>query len=185
MERGVFLNVIDREWQDYLRAMDDLRHGVNLRAYGQRDPLIEYKKEAFSMFEQLMNAIKTKVVTGEFRSTTLTNMRRMMAQMENARRRAQTNESAVSIDGSTGAEEARQNRRAEPAKPATRAENQKAVADVFASMMSRPARVVRAPLPGTVPGAQPAPRHDVVGRNDPCPCGSGKKYKKCCGRNVV
>ncbi|MBQ3748790.1 MAG: preprotein translocase subunit SecA, partial [Kiritimatiellae bacterium] len=61
MERGVFLQVIDREWQDYLRAMDDLRQGVNLRAYGQRDPLIEYKKEAFSMFETLIATIKTKV----------------------------------------------------------------------------------------------------------------------------
>ncbi len=185
MERGVFLNVIDREWQDYLRAMDDLRHGVNLRAYGQRDPLIEYKKEAFAMFEQLMSAIKSKVVMSEFRATTLTNMRRMMAQMESARRQAQTNERAVSIDGSTGAENARPASRPAAAAPATRAENQKAVADVFASMMSRPARVVRAPLAGAVPGAQPTPRHDVVGRNDPCPCGSGKKYKKCCGRNVA
>ena len=51
MERAVFLSGIDRQWQDYLRAMDELRHGVNLRAYGQRDQLIEYKREAFNMFE--------------------------------------------------------------------------------------------------------------------------------------
>ncbi|MBO6120653.1 MAG: preprotein translocase subunit SecA [Kiritimatiellae bacterium] len=79
MERGVFLQVIDREWQDYLRAMDDLRQGVNLRAYGQRDPLIEYKKEAFSMFETLIATIKTKVVSAEFRSATAARMQRMLA----------------------------------------------------------------------------------------------------------
>ena len=61
MERGVFLSCIDRQWQDYLRAMDDLRHSVNLRSYGQRDPLIEYKREAFSMFENLMTTIKTEL----------------------------------------------------------------------------------------------------------------------------
>ena len=183
MERGVFLSVIDREWQDYLRAMDDLRHGVNLRAYGQRDPLIEYKKEAFEMFEQLMNSIKTKVVSSEFRSTTAANLRRMFAAMEAAKARARTNESAISVDGDASAGEPAP-RAAAPAPapaPAAPADNRKAVADVFASMMSRPARVVQAPLPNGLP----TPRHDVVGRNDPCPCGSGKKYKKCCGRNIA
>jgi preprotein translocase subunit SecA len=96
MERGVFLSVIDREWQDYLRAMDDLRQGVNLRAYGQRDPLVEYKKEAYSMFEALMGAIKSKVVSSEFRSTTLLNLRRMMA-----RRPVKTNEDDVASVVST------------------------------------------------------------------------------------
>ena len=81
MERGVFLQVIDREWQDYLRAMDDLRTGVNLRAYGQRDPLIEYKKEAFNMFETLMTTIKSKVVSSEFRSATMTRMQSMYNMM--------------------------------------------------------------------------------------------------------
>ncbi|MBR0241919.1 MAG: SEC-C domain-containing protein, partial [Kiritimatiellae bacterium] len=180
--RGVFLNVIDREWQDYLRAMDDLRQGVNLRAYGQRDPLIEYKKEAFDMFEALMMSIKTKVVSSEFRSATAVNMRRMFAAMEAAQRAAVTNEAAVSIDGTTG--DGAESAPAGPAKavPATREENQKAVADVFASMMSRPPVAPHGAAPALVaaPRAQPA-----VGRNDPCPCGSGKKYKKCCGRNLV
>ena len=180
LERGVFLSVIDREWQDYLRAMDDLRHGVNLRAYGQRDPLVEYKKEAFGMFEQLMAAIKTKVVASEFRSTTAVNMRRMLAAMQAAQAHARTNEGDVSIDGSTAADEARQAPSRGQAPDA--GDNRKAVADVFASMMSRPARVVPA---GAVPSGLPTPRHDAVGRNDPCPCGSGKKYKKCCGRNLA
>ena len=170
MERGVFLSVIDREWQDYLRAMDDLRHGVNLRAYGQRDPLIEYKKEAFEMFEQLMSSIKTKVVSSEFRSTTAANLRRMFAAMESQRQKSVTNEDAITVDGDE----------AEPSRP-VQAEAPKTVADVFASMMS--ARMAAAKP--AVPVAAAANRQAAVGRNDPCPCGSGKKFKKCCGRNEI
>ena len=197
MERGVFLNVIDREWQTFLRAMDDLRQGVNLRAYGQRDPLVEYKKEAFGMFERLMESIKSRVVLSEFRSATMANMRRMLAAMAERERAARTNEAAISVDGDRGAAEreartalAQQSggpsRPAQPQppatpRPATAEDNRKAVADVFASMMTRPSSVSVAP----VSVQDVAPRHDVVGRNDPCPCGSGKKYKKCCGRNIV
>ncbi len=179
MERGVFLSVIDREWQDYLRAMDDLRQGVNLRAYGQRDPLIEYKKEAFEMFERLMTSIKTKVISSEFRSTTMTNLRRMMAAMEAARESAKTNEDAISVDTPPEQEEVRPVAAAEVprAAPASSLENKKAVAEVFASMMSAPTRVVPSPAAQSAQG--------TVGRNDPCPCGSGKKYKKCCGRNSI
>jgi len=190
MERGVFLNVIDREWQDFLRAMDDLRHGVNLRAYGQRDPLIEYKKEAFGMFEQLMTSIKTKVVASEFRSATLSRMQRMMAMAQRSQAAARTNESAIGVDGDRS--EAAQARPAQPQPaPVQRAPQQapaqaaqapqpaKTVADVFSSMMTRPAG-------GMPPMAAPKPvqARTQVGRNDPCPCGSGKKYKKCCGRNT-
>ena len=176
MERGVFLSVIDREWQDYLRAMDDLRHGVNLRAYGQRDPLIEYKKEAFEMFEQLMIAIKTKVVSSEFRSTTAANLRRMFAAMEAQRRDVVTNEEAITVDGDASGSSA-------PAVGASSAapEAPKTVADVFASMMSGRAP---SPVPGGVASA-PVKAQSAVGRNDPCPCGSGKKFKKCCGRNEL
>ena len=176
MERGVFLSVIDREWQDYLRAMDDLRHGVNLRAYGQRDPLIEYKKEAFEMFEQLMIAIKTKVVSSEFRSTTAANLRRMFAAMEAQRRDVVTNEEAITVDGDASGSSA-------PAVGASSAapEAPKTVADVFASMMSGRAS---SPVPGGVASA-PVKAQSAVGRNDPCPCGSGKKFKKCCGRNEL
>ena len=171
MERGVFLQVIDREWQDYLRAMDDLRHGVNLRAYGQRDPLIEYKKEAFGMFESLMSSIKTKVVSSEFRSATASRMQAMFSRLE--QRRMMTNEDSISVDGDRGfggqavdVEEVPSSTRPSPT-----------VADVFASMMSQAA---------AAPVRQTAVRSDAAaGRNDPCPCGSGKKYKKCCGRNLI
>ncbi len=174
MERGVFLSCIDRQWQDYLRAMDDLRHGVNLRSYGQRDPLIEYKREAFNMFENLMTSIKTEVANTEFRATTAMNMRRMLAA-----RQMQTNA------GDFDAEQAR-NAPAPQRAPAQQDSDAqpKSVQDVFASMMSqvagRPVRAVR--NPAAAPNGAPMP---AVGRNDPCPCGSGKKYKKCCGRNLA
>jgi preprotein translocase subunit SecA len=171
MERGVFLQVIDREWQDYLRAMDDLRHGVNLRAYGQRDPLIEYKKEAFGMFESLMSSIKTKVVSSEFRSATASRMQAMFSRLE--QRRMMTNEDSISVDGDRGfgGEAVDVEEVTSSAKPSP------TVADVFASMMSQAA---------AAPVRQTAVRSDAAaGRNDPCPCGSGKKYKKCCGRNLI
>ncbi len=174
MERGVFLQVIDREWQDYLRAMDDLRQGVNLRAYGQRDPLIEYKKEAFDMFETLIATIKSKVVTSEFRSATVTRMQHMLAAAEQASVRT----NAAEFDSAE-----------DDARPAPRATpSGKTIGDVFASLRSRPQGVPPGmPVPPQMMPPQMAPRaaQPVVGRNDPCPCGSGKKYKKCCGRNIA
>jgi preprotein translocase subunit SecA len=169
MERGVFLNVIDREWQDYLSAMDDLRQGVNLRAYGQRDPLIEYKKEAFQMFETLMATVKAKVVSSEFRSATASRMQAMFKMMQNENR-ITTNAGAFETDGGADVPQ--------PSKPAPSSGD--SIGDVFASMMAggstAPSR--------TVPSPSPVRRQATVGRNDPCPCGSGKKYKKCCGREA-
>ncbi|MBR1608845.1 MAG: preprotein translocase subunit SecA, partial [Kiritimatiellae bacterium] len=87
LERYVALRAIDREWQDYLRSMDELRDSVRLRAYGQRDPLVEYKREAYGMFERLMNSIKTRAATGFFRaSTSVDSMRAFMAQLQRPRR---------------------------------------------------------------------------------------------------
>ena len=176
MERGVFLQCIDREWQDYLRAMDDLRHSVNLRSYGQRDPLVEYKREAFNMFENLMLTIKTSVANTEFRATTEQNVRRMFAVG-----RPQMRTNSEDFDGARPAQPV-------PAQAAVPVqEAPESTQDVFASMMSqvagRPVHAVpnrRPPLPGSPAAGAPA-----VGRNDPCPGGSGKKYKKCCGRGQV
>jgi preprotein translocase subunit SecA len=169
MERGVFLNVIDREWQDYLSAMDDLRQGVNLRAYGQRDPLIEYKKEAFQMFETLMATVKTKVVSSEFRSATASRMQAMFKMMQNENR-ITTNAGAFETDGGADVPQ--------PSKPAPSSGD--SIGDVFASMMAGGSAAPSRP----VPSPSPVRRQATVGRNDPCPCGSGKKYKKCCGREA-
>ena len=187
MERGVFLDAIDRQWQDYLRAMDDLRQSVNLRAYGQRDPLVEYKREAFHMFEQLMNAIKTEVVTGEFRAATARTVRRMFSA-------AQTN--AAQFDTPNGEEsgEARPVARLTAAPSGAKPSGPVSAKEAFAALMGvSPDRVHAAPPrngmpPGMMPPGMGTPARPAaapqVGRNDPCPCGSGKKYKKCCGRNL-
>ena len=189
MERGVFLQCIDREWQDYLRAMDDLRHSVNLRSYGQRDPLVEYKREAFNMFENLMNSIKLGVANMEFRAHTELAVRRMMAAAAAARaQRADAEQVEHPLEalaeevmpGAVPVEAAPEPvQGTEPATAAERVEEDKpkSAMDVFASMMSqvsgREVRVVQGPPRGGQP---------LIGRNDPCPCGSGKKYKKCCGK---
>ena len=177
MERGVFLQVIDREWQEYLRAMDDLRQGVNLRAYGQRDPLVEYKKEAFYMFETLMGTIKSKVVSSEFRSATASRMQAAYNRMIAARTNAEAFDSASGDEGG-----------AEASKATPEAPKSVTVADVFASMrqQNRGGAMMRGPAPAMVGGGATGNRAPsaAVGRNDPCPCGSGKKYKKCCGKNL-
>jgi len=128
MEKFVYLRTIDRLWIDHLDAMDNLREGVGLRGYGQQDPLVEYKKEAFDSFERLMGAIGAEVVRRIFRV--------QIAQPPVDRtQRLQTN-----IDQQDGIGLSSQPTQAKP----------------------------------VVAGKK------KIGRNDPCPCGSGKKYKKCC-----
>ena len=187
MERGVFLQVIDREWQEYLRAMDDLRTGVNLRAYGQRDPLIEYKKEAFNMFETLMTTIKSKVVSSEFRCATAARLQAHFNMM-----RAQTN---VGAFDSAEAESNESKSGVEVEQRTASSSSAKTIGDVFASMMNqnRMAAGVRpvsssslgGPAIKQSPNLKSSNVGAAVGRNDPCPCGSGKKYKKCCGKGLM
>ncbi|NLL83168.1 MAG: preprotein translocase subunit SecA [Lentisphaerae bacterium] len=162
LERQVVLSCIDEQWQEYLRSMDDLRHNVSLRAYGQRDPLIEYKREAFQMFEELVEKIKSEVAQTVFRATaSLANFERMRAAA--VTRQQRTVHQSVSLLGAI------ESAAGQPQQPAT-AVPESAAASFEAAMqqMNTPPK----------PIIRNAPR---VGRNDPCPCGSGKKYKKCCG----
>jgi preprotein translocase subunit SecA len=119
LERMVLLRIVDEKWMDHLDAMDQLREGIGLRAYGQKDPLIEYKFESYQMFQNMVDAIQDDVVRYVFRVNVV-----------QAPRERQTVENKYREEG--------------------------------------PQRPVR--------------RENKVGRNDPCPCGSGKKYKKCCGK---
>ena len=123
LERLVMLHVVDRLWVDHLTAIDDLREGIGLRAYGQKDPLVEYKSEAYRAFQELLASIKHDIVQVIYHATFV-----------------------------------REAARPAPQPVATNREE------------PRRAEAVRA-------GRK-------VGRNDPCPCGSGKKYKKCCGRTA-
>jgi preprotein translocase subunit SecA len=121
LERLILLRLVDEKWMDHLDAMDQLREGIGLRAYGQRDPLVEYKFESYEMFQNMIASIQEDAIRYLFRV-------RVVAAPE----RRQTVENRQPEEGS--------------------------------------GRTVR--------------REQKVGRNAPCPCGSGKKYKKCCGRQV-
>ena len=124
LERVVTLRSVDSFWMDHIDAMDDLRQGVSLRAYGQRDPIVEYKIESYEMFTGMINAIKEETVKNVLRVRIIRGdeiKRKQVAKIENL---------------------------------------------TSAGEKSKPKVLTKA---------------QKVGRNDPCPCGSGKKYKKCCG----
>lgn len=124
LERVILLRVVDQKWMDHIDAMDQLRYGIGLRAYGQRDPVIEYKFEGFSMFEEMTANIQ---------------------------------EDAVKIILNTHIERNEPLQREKVAEPTSESH-------------------------GEEEAKKPAKSGDKVGRNDPCPCGSGKKYKNCCGK---
>ena len=128
LENLVMLKVVDNHWMEHLDAMDMLREGVGLRAYGQKDPLVEYKFEAYDMFEAMNEAIQDDVVRYIYHVNVIT-----QPQVDDRLENASTNN--PNVDGTD--------------------ENQKL----------------------------PAESGEEVGRNEPCPCGSGKKYKNCCGKD--
>ncbi|HPR62814.1 MAG TPA: preprotein translocase subunit SecA [Thermoanaerobaculia bacterium] len=142
-ERFIMLAVVDHQWKDHLLALDHLKEGIGMRAYGQRDPLVEYKRESFDIFQAMMDRIEDQIIQYGF-------------QME-----------------PVGMAEARAMRRAP--------------SEVHYSQPEQPAPTVQRPQEPNRPQAvvetirRAGPR---VGRNDPCPCGSGKKYKHCCGVNA-
>jgi preprotein translocase subunit SecA len=158
IEKMILLNAIDRLWQEHLYALDALKEGVSLRSYGQKDPLIEFKQEAFAIFADLMRNINNEVVGNLFRSTQqLAAYEQFLAQM------------AMMAAVQSGQIPAPQRRPAPveeesaPHNPAT----------------SGPKLILPAAGTASAPKKQPFAN---VGRNDPCPCGSGKKFKQCCGR---
>ena len=150
MERMILLEVIDSKWKDHLRAMDDLREGIGLRAYGQKDPIVEYRHEAFEMFEEISRRIKEDSLSFVLRAQPILK--------EEAPRRPEREAPLQFLHPDFVAE------------PPSAA-NGKPAAPAAAPRMSG------APVPK--PAAEPA--GPKTGRNDPCPCGSGKKYKRCCG----
>ncbi len=158
-ERAIVLERIDNHWQEYLRNMDALRQGVGLRAYGQRDPLVEYKKEAFEMFSELMDRIKEDISSHLFRFSSIEAAQNFIAALPAAR---EVHEDVSAMD---------QRRQQVGEGPAPGGAQRSAPAGAEEAMQAALA-------------AKPTPvRREAgkVGRNAPCPCGSGKKYKKCCG----
>jgi len=153
LERIVLLQTIDSKWKDHLYAMDQLKEGIGLRSFAQRDPLIEYKREGFVMFEQMYATINQEVAEMIFR-------------IEIAKE--QSEKKVKSVFGSLP---------------------QQLVHQDFASLSEQVAHIQQQGGPiqeekpqERAPASQPIQKTGPkVGRNDPCPCGSGKKYKKCCG----
>ena len=153
LERYVVVNAVDLHWQDHLTEMEELRRSVGLRGYGQKDPLSEYKNEAYRAFEEMMQAMRSDICSGMFRSSTnLAAFENMLSSLSNVAKTSGPDQSGVQgFDRFTGPQggpqQAEQSEAPEIPKVA-------------------------------VPVVRDAPK---VGRNDPCPCGSGKKFKKCCG----
>jgi len=158
LERYIILNAIDRLWQEHLYAMDALREGVYLRGYAQKDPLIEYKTEAYDMFVELMANIKNEVLNNLFRSTSnLQAFENFLATLPQFLLR----EHAPTAPTAGGPSRVR-----EP-QPVG------AMAGIAGDGDGAGEVSIDLPIRRSIP---------KVGRNEPCPCGSGKKYKNCCGR---
>ena len=152
LEQHLILQAIDEHWQEYLRNMDSLREGIGLVAYGQRDPIVEYKREAYNLFMDLMDRIYEEIAAAMFRSAT--SMDAMEGFFQSLNSMQVHNE--VSALAAAAAQAGAQQQRAP---------------------MGAPPPGMDVPKP-IAPIRRDAPK---VGRNDPCPCGSGRKYKKCCG----
>ena len=144
LERMVYLQMLDTLWKEHLLQMDHLKEGIGLRGYGQKNPLLEYKREGFDLFAGLIQAINQYTVGNLMRIQIV--HEETLARMEEEQREARERE----------LEQAERNARAQ------------AEAEAAADRKQQP--VLR--------------EEEKIGRNAPCPCGSGKKYKKCCGREV-
>ncbi|MDP3919658.1 MAG: preprotein translocase subunit SecA [Candidatus Omnitrophota bacterium] len=156
LESYILLQMIDSKWKDHLYNLDNLKEGIGLRAYGQRDPLIEYKREAFIMFDAMVDTIKEEAIELLFRVQVV---------------REEKVASAVSDSHTQFLHPESQGMGSIP-QPASAAQQ--------AGLGSRMSTAGRPQREETEPVRRQAPK---VGRNDPCPCGSGKKYKKCHGTN--
>jgi preprotein translocase subunit SecA len=144
LEKFLLLDTVDRQWKDHLLALDHLREGIGLRAYGQRNPLVEYKRESFALFEDMWERIEDHVVKFLYHAEPV-------EEMQLKRRGVSTTLSHPEAQGLAASHE----------------QQERAANTPVSAPDARPTTVRR---------SQPK-----VGRNDPCPCGSGKKYKKCHG----
>ncbi len=155
LERYVVINAIDHHWQEHLTEMEELRRSIGLRSYGQKDPLVEYKGEAYKYFEELMNNVRLQICTGLFRSASnLESFENMLALLSRTAQAVGPSDAPASATQVTA--------------------TVSGSAPVGAPEATPEKEIV---LP-KVTIRREAPK---VGRNDPCPCGSGKKFKNCHG----
>jgi preprotein translocase subunit SecA len=164
--RQVLLRVIDEKWRDHLYELDQLKTGIQYRAWGQKDPLLEYKSEAFQMFVEMMDDLRASATQLLFR-VQIVDPGAMSAEDRRRRERIQRQQVAL--------------HRAAPAMAGAVAGG---TATGTTGLPGPSAAPARSPAAGNAPVATAdtfVRDSDKVGRNDPCPCGSGKKYKKCHG----
>ncbi len=153
VERAIIFQTMDMMWMDHLDEIDYLREGIGLRGYGQRDPLVEYKREAFHMFSSLLDNIHSTIVHTIFKIS--------IAVPETV---AMNQQQPENLNYSGG----------EQVEQFGAAKN--------ANVSNAETRELSADEKSKKPKQAPIVNKNKVGRNDPCPCGSGKKYKKCCGK---
>jgi len=162
-ERMIMLSVLDQLWKDHLLSMDHLKEGIGLRGYAQHDPLVEYKRESFDMFEAMMQRFQEDTVRYLY----------LMQVIEPAAP-AQTEPQPVEAPAASGDGNGRRPRRASTSMDDLEEE--------FQRRKRRELQQARMAGAGDYQPVQQVVRSGAkIGRNDPCPCGSGKKYKKCCG----
>jgi preprotein translocase subunit SecA len=168
--RDIMLQIVDQQWKDHLYSLDHLKEGIGLRGYGQRDPLVEYKRESFDLFQAMKDRVDEEIVRYLWW---------LRPVLENA-------------DGTPATPVARPVARPQPARNLTFSSSSDAAsASAFAAATRGAGAAVATPpaqgrQPARVGGDDAAVKtvrreEPKVGRNDPCPCGSGKKYKKCHG----
>jgi preprotein translocase subunit SecA len=170
-ERMIMLSVLDSQWKDHLRDMDHLKEGIGLRGYGQHDPLVEYKRESFDMFEAMMQRSQEETVRYLY----------LMQILERP--------SEGGAPGGAGAEAGvpvpRMGGDGNGRKPRQVATSVDEIEEAFQRRKRRELDQARMAGSGDLQTVQQVVRGTAkIGRNDPCPCGSGKKYKKCCGANA-
>jgi preprotein translocase subunit SecA len=179
LERHFVLNVIDEKWREHLRAMDELKEGIYLRAYGQRDPLVEYKKEAFELFQQLIGEINTDVVAHVFRyypevrGAGVRTPEGRQQQVALPREQRASNTSSTRRLRFTHANAAGLGLGANP----------NAAVDEMEGGATDGGATATGAETGEAAQRTVVREGPKIGRNDPCYCGSGKKYKHCHGRS--
>ena len=180
-ERMIMLSVIDAQWKDHLLSMDHLKEGIGLRGYGQHDPLVEYKRESFDMFEEMMQRFQEETVRYLYLMQVLERPPDSGA-MPGAGPEDPRGEGAEAgvpslITGGRGGGNHRL-----PRQVATSVDE---IEEAFQRKKKRELDQARMAGAGDAQTVQQVVRSgEKIGRNDPCPCGSGKKYKKCCGTNA-
>ncbi|MFQ5679374.1 MAG: preprotein translocase subunit SecA [Gemmatimonadota bacterium] len=174
--RFIVLSIIDEKWKDHLYDLDHLRDSIRYRAWGQKDPLVEYKREAYDMFVGLMRDLRSSMANMLFRARV-----EPRVQLQTQQVTALSGPSDTAGTGGAGAVPAAAGVPGGGARrPGAAAEPEFAATGVATAALARPgsAGVAEAPLRPE----RPLEVAETPGRNDPCPCGSGKKYKKCHGR---